>query len=161
LLAIAGISAGATAVAVVPAPALATPAAPAAPARTAASAGTARTGQPVGSARAHLTPSGRGATMPAPRTAAADPECNGSIRVHSPDGGDELWPAFNGSPLCTLRQGDTGVPVTKIQDALVKCYGQDLGPTGVDGNFGPLTDRSIRNVQNFKGLPATGVYDHI
>lgn len=84
--------------------------------------------------------------------------CNGSIRNELGNGEYELFPSYNGDPQCILSYGDQGLPVTKVQDGLQKCYGQDLGPGGVDGFYGDHTKRGVENVQRFKGLPVDGIY---
>jgi len=61
---------------------------------------------------------------------------------------------------CALRSGDNNLAVGKMQAALIDCYGQNLGPTGADNDFGNLTLQGVKNVQNFHGVaPIDGVYD--
>lgn len=49
-----------------------------------------------------------------------------------------------------LRAGDSGPDVSAVQAAL----GAD-----VDGEFGPLTERAVKNFQKRRGLAMTGVVD--
>lgn len=52
-----------------------------------------------------------------------------------------------------MRLGDTGDGVSQIQAAL-KGLGYDLEP---DGQFGPVTDRAVRDYQSKNGLGVDGV----
>lgn len=54
----------------------------------------------------------------------------------------------------TLRQGDLGGDVVKLQNALAK-HGFSAG--AADGNFGPATRSSVVQFQRAKGLSADGV----
>lgn len=59
---------------------------------------------------------------------------------------------------CVLGVGNTGDGVYKLQDALRRCYGQNIAH---DGAYGTQTANAVRNVQAFHGFPAgdrDGVY---
>ncbi|MFI6025000.1 peptidoglycan-binding protein [Amycolatopsis magusensis] len=113
-------------------------------------------------AAAALLPGAAGATV-----AAADPEtaaspratCNdyttfayGSTpyRVHIPSVGHQT-----AATDCTLRQGDSGPGVFVLQDALRRCYNQQIAQ---DAQYGPATRNAVQNVQNFHGLVTDGTY---
>jgi peptidoglycan hydrolase-like protein with peptidoglycan-binding domain len=57
------------------------------------------------------------------------------------------------SPSDNVRLGDTGDGVAQIQTAL-KSLGYDLEP---DGQFGPVTDRAVRDYQSKNNLTVDGV----
>lgn len=57
------------------------------------------------------------------------------------------------SPSDNVRLGDTGDGVSQIQTAL-KGLGYDLEP---DGQFGPVTDRAVRDYQSKNNLTVDGV----
>jgi peptidoglycan hydrolase-like protein with peptidoglycan-binding domain len=57
------------------------------------------------------------------------------------------------SPSDNVRLGDTGDGVSQIQTAL-KALGYDLQP---DGQFGPVTDRAVRDYQSKNSLTVDGV----
>jgi Putative peptidoglycan binding domain len=67
------------------------------------------------------------------------------------DGHDLASPRFAGEPTLEacfdnqgrLGEGATGDPVTRVQQALAD-LGADLGPTGVDGTYGPKTAAAVR-----------------
>jgi hypothetical protein len=99
------------------------------------------------------------AERPAPSTEAAESRCNGALRYPLSNGNYQLNPAYNGWRYCFLEPGDEGLAVTKLQDGLEKCYGQNLGPAGVDGKYGDYTTRAVQNVQRFKDQTPDGVYD--
>jgi hypothetical protein len=63
--------------------------------------------------------------------------------------------ARGGSVDCDLRRGDVTEGVYKLQDAAIRCYGQDLAR---DGNFGIETHKAVKNIQNFSRQPETGAY---
>ncbi|GAA0345498.1 peptidoglycan-binding protein [Streptomyces blastmyceticus] len=54
----------------------------------------------------------------------------------------------------TLRSGDTGDPVTRVQTALLAA-GQPLPGSGVDGNFGPETETAVTAFKTAQGLSPT------
>ena len=54
----------------------------------------------------------------------------------------------------TLRTGDSGSAVTKLQQALSK-LGSD--PGSADGTFGPLTEHAVVAFQQANGLAADGI----
>lgn len=58
--------------------------------------------------------------------------------------------------LPTLRRGSKGAYVTKAQ-TLLKERGYDLGPCGIDGDFGQATEKAVRAFQKDWGLTQDGV----
>lgn len=58
-------------------------------------------------------------------------------------------------PEGTLHRGDKGDAVKRLQEGLI-CYGV-LGKGGADGDFGPGTERAVRQVQEKEGLTQDGV----
>ena len=58
----------------------------------------------------------------------------------------------------TLKKGDKGEDVKKIQEAL-KSLEYDIGKTGVDGILGGKTEEAIKAFQEAKGLKITGIVD--
>lgn len=54
-----------------------------------------------------------------------------------------------------LKKGSTGDSVKALQ-ALLKGYGYNIGIYGVDGSFGPATDKAVRAYQKAKGLEVDG-----
>ena len=65
-------------------------------------------------------------------------------------------PAKDDGSLPTLRRGSKGAYVTKAQ-TLLKERGYDLGPCGIDGDYGPATEKAIRAFQKDWGLEQDGV----
>ena len=55
-----------------------------------------------------------------------------------------------------LRRGDKGEAVRGIQ-RLLQGKGYDLGPCGVDGDFGSATEKAVRQFQADHGLAADGI----
>ncbi|MEV6323800.1 peptidoglycan-binding domain-containing protein [Nocardia sp. NPDC051787] len=60
-----------------------------------------------------------------------------------------------GSYSCTLRQGDRGDGVVKLQNNLNRCYSADLAP---DGIFGEKTRSALITAQRAAGTAADGIY---
>lgn len=56
---------------------------------------------------------------------------------------------------CTLALGSSGAGVYVLQDALRRCYGQNIAQ---DAQYGSATRQAVKNVQAFHGLSADGVY---
>jgi Putative peptidoglycan binding domain len=56
---------------------------------------------------------------------------------------------------CVLGVGSRGEPVTYLQLALNRCYGQGIA---VDNIFGPQTRGAVMNVQRFHGIRVDGVF---
>ena len=54
-----------------------------------------------------------------------------------------------------LQKGASGGSVKALQ-AILRGYGYDLGRTGVDGDFGPVTDSCVRKYQSRNGLTTDG-----
>ena len=61
-----------------------------------------------------------------------------------------------GTKLPTLRNGSKGTYVKKAQE-LLKERGYDLGICGIDGDFGPATEKAVRQFQKDWGIEQTGV----
>lgn len=57
-----------------------------------------------------------------------------------------------------LKLKDRGPRVRDVQERLLK-LGYKLGPTGADGNFGPLTWKAVKAFQQKNGLAPTGIVD--
>lgn len=57
--------------------------------------------------------------------------------------------------LRVLTRGANGNPVKALQ-AILCGYGYDLGRTGVDGDFGPVTEAAVRKFQSRKNLEKDG-----
>lgn len=57
-------------------------------------------------------------------------------------------------PLPVLKRGSKGGSVRSLQTLLVTKAGQEIS---VDGDFGPATERAVRNVQAFFGLSVDGI----
>ena len=64
---------------------------------------------------------------------------------------DPVVPAWQ-----TLRKGSKGEAVRELQTVLLK-LGYDLGPCGVDGDFGKATEAAIRSFQSDHRLAVDGV----
>ena len=56
----------------------------------------------------------------------------------------------------TVRKGSKGDAVTELQAMLLK-LGYDLGPCGIDGDFGKSTDAAVRSFQSDHRLAVDGV----
>ena len=69
---------------------------------------------------------------------------------------------FGPSPLVTttskqtIRKGSKGEDVKACQEILMR-LGYDLGPCGVDGDFGKCTDAAVRKFQEERGLVVDGI----
>lgn len=93
-----------------------------------------------------------GLTVLLPGTAQAATSCNnftnrsawyenlaGTKFLHIPSYG-----ANTGNWNCVLGQGNQGLAVVVLQEALWSCYGQNIAR---DGNFGPMTREAVKNAQ--------------
>ena len=56
----------------------------------------------------------------------------------------------------TLRKGSKSTAVTEMQTILLK-LGYDLGPCGIDGDFGKSTDAAVRSFQSDHRLTVDGI----
>ena len=56
----------------------------------------------------------------------------------------------------TLRKGSKGDTVSELQTMLLK-LGYDLGPCGIDGDFGKATEAAVRSFQSDHRLAVDGV----
>jgi hypothetical protein len=153
MIAVAGVSAGAATVALAPAPAYAAPPSPA----------------EIAAAHTPWQPAavdgGPNTTLPVPRkhhartvtAATAEPACNSVLRWGNANGEHLFTPIDdNGFVDCTLRLGDAGAPVAKVQDALRLCYGKDVA---TDGVWGDTTQSAVRDVRASKSLGNPQQYD--
>ena len=70
-------------------------------------------------------------------------------------GGDSGFPDNPGWHP-TVRRGDRGTDVAYVQ-AILQQLGYDLGPAGVDGDFGRKTEEAVIAFQRKNGLVADGV----
>lgn len=92
----------------------------------------------------------------------AEPTCDGVVVVQSASGttsvpGGEVRVASSRTIACDMREGDVDDDAVRaVQEALVKCNGQDLT---VDGTFGAETRAALARIQEQGGLPADGFYD--
>ena len=57
-----------------------------------------------------------------------------------------------------IRRRDKGEKVKTLQQGLIR-LGYDLGPLGVDGDFGSKTEAAVRLFQSDNGLPVDAVWD--
>jgi murein L,D-transpeptidase YcbB/YkuD len=69
------------------------------------------------------------------------------------------WDPFN----CLLTRGDRSDAVRQLQNDMNICYHQQMWDllrkdVGVDGDFGPETERALRRVQQLSGTAADGEY---
>ena len=71
--------------------------------------------------------------------------------VPDPVGTGGLSPTFQ-----TLRKGSKGEAVTDLQTMLLK-LGYNLGPCGIDGDFGKATDAAVRRFQSDHRLTVDGI----
>ena len=61
-----------------------------------------------------------------------------------------------GNDMPTIRKGDKGEYVKKAQ-TLLKAMGYDLGPCGIDGDFGTATQKAVKAFQKDWGLKEDGI----
>ena len=59
----------------------------------------------------------------------------------------------------TLQRGDTGNDVKYVQTQMLKVLEVNIGKEGVDGDFGPSTEKAVKDIQKAIGLDVTGVID--
>jgi peptidoglycan hydrolase-like protein with peptidoglycan-binding domain len=74
--------------------------------------------------------------------------------------GPLTWNALpDGGPMPTLQQGSSGDVVRSLQTLLTNgAPGQwNATPQGIDGNFGPHTEASVKGFQTWGGVTADGV----
>ncbi|MBP3311043.1 MAG: peptidoglycan-binding protein [Butyricicoccus sp.] len=64
----------------------------------------------------------------------------------------------DGDDRRTLKRGMFGADVTEAQN-LLRQLGYDLGPYGVDGDFGSATEDAVKAFQVNVSLPETGIVD--
>jgi hypothetical protein len=106
--------------------------------------------------------SGLAVVSPITPVSAASPNCNsfsgGPWRVSDGHLVDANLPTFNRNPNCILGQGNTGKAVQVLQIALARCNNADLGSSGADGIYGPITRNIVLFIQAANGITADGVY---
>ncbi|MEU5404102.1 peptidoglycan-binding domain-containing protein [Streptomyces sp. NPDC005963] len=56
----------------------------------------------------------------------------------------------------TVRRGSTGNAVREAQ-CLLQYWGFDVGPSGVDGQFGARTEAAVRDIQAACGIGVDGI----
>jgi peptidoglycan hydrolase-like protein with peptidoglycan-binding domain len=83
----------------------------------------------------------------------AGPQTWNALRARAPSAPAPSAPAPSPAGP-TLRKGDMGPDVRKLQ-TLLEQHGVRTG--GVDGNFGPMTQKAVTAFQRAKGLNANGV----
>lgn len=71
-----------------------------------------------------------------------------------PDGGSVPEPTPTPTPTATLRRGSAGEEAKRLQEML-KSLGHYSG--GIDGDFGPGTERALKAFQRAEGLSVDGV----
>ena len=59
----------------------------------------------------------------------------------------------------TLQRGDTGNDVKYVQTQMLKVLEVNIGKEGVDGEFGPSTEKAVKDIQKAIGLDVTGIID--
>lgn len=60
--------------------------------------------------------------------------------------------------LAILKNGSIGIEVKTLQ-RLLKSYGYSLSPYGIDGEFGALTEKRLKEYQKKHGLEQNGITD--
>jgi murein L,D-transpeptidase YcbB/YkuD len=92
-------------------------------------------------------------SMPGLRCARAEQLGVGSsdrVRVPTVGNGSGNW-------HCQLGPGNDSVAVSRLQIALVSWCNLSAGLT-VDGDYGPLTQQAVKNVQHAYGITVDGIY---
>ena len=92
---------------------------------------------------------------------AATPTCTKSVTYQS-----AIVPASSsGSVTCLMSRGANSDAVYKLQDTLNDCYAaalestdRNLWPITRDGDFGPNTQKALRQVQAREGIDDDGKY---
>ena len=82
------------------------------------------------------------------------PGCAYEVKDPGPGAEKEVNPYPE--PVKNLRRGAVGDTVKWVQWALLR-RGYDLGPDGVDGEFGRMTDAAVKAFQKEKGLSVDGI----
>lgn len=90
-------------------------------------------------------------TLAAGSASAARPTCTTSTE----DGGALLPSAANHNIDCSLRRGDRGDGVERLQATLVECHKASLVKDGV---FGSKTETALRHAQSSAGVQDDGIY---
>lgn len=124
----------------------------------AALAGSVALATPASAAPAPASPASTALAEPAGTEVLALPTCNGAawIPVSTSPRRYLFVPVYNGSYACILQLGNyNNWGVVALQNALVRCYGQNIA---IDGDFGSATKTALQNAQRREGIPADGVY---
>ena len=82
--------------------------------------------------------------------AGVDYASNSEFRIQN----SELMESATSRPI--IRKGSKGPAVTELQTMLLK-LGYDLGPCGIDGDFGKSTDAAVRSFQSDHRLTVDGI----
>jgi hypothetical protein len=86
--------------------------------------------------------------------------CDGVVVVQSASGTAEVPGGVTrteSSSECSIDEGGGGEDAVRaLQDALVRCNGQDIE---VDGEFGQQTSEAVARVEEQNGLEIDGTYD--
>ena len=82
------------------------------------------------------------------------PGCAYEVKDPGPGAEKEINPYPE--PARNLRRGAVGDGVKWVQWALLR-RGYDLGPDGVDGEFGRMTDAAVKAFQKAAGLSVDGI----
>jgi peptidoglycan hydrolase-like protein with peptidoglycan-binding domain len=99
-------------------------------------------------------------TSAVPASAVTVPNCGGTSLARGFFSGLPMRvpTVANGHPAqwgCNLPPGSTGTPVARLQIDLNACYKAGLR---VDGDYGPLTERAVKNVQRKEHVTVDGEY---
>ncbi|WFE39137.1 peptidoglycan-binding domain-containing protein [Micromonospora sp. WMMD998] len=111
-----------------------------------------------------VTTAGGAVAVSSPAQAAL-PHCNGAgvyTSTWSGARGATAWiPAYITNTFsfnCLLTRGDHNSGVGELQRTLQGIYSRNLGPSGVDNDFGGYTQSALRSVQSDLGISADGEY---
>ncbi|WP_327005436.1 peptidoglycan-binding protein [Dactylosporangium sp. NBC_01737] len=72
-----------------------------------------------------------------------------------------------GNRNCWMQRGHKGDGVRMLQITLHDCYGEWLDAVGfpydinADGDFGPITERALKEVQHHEGIGDDGIYGKV
>jgi murein L,D-transpeptidase YcbB/YkuD len=102
-----------------------------------------------------------GITLTSVTSASAAVSCTGTSLVQGVGTSDQVRvpTVGNGSGNwhCQLGLGNDSVAVSRLQIALDSWCNLSAGLT-VDGDYGPLTQQAVRNVQHAYGITVDGIY---
>ncbi|WP_327398337.1 peptidoglycan-binding domain-containing protein [Streptomyces phaeochromogenes] len=95
---------------------------------------------------------------------ATAPAANAAVQGHCNNGATRSWPggymvmpatSYEGSVLCWMDYGSTGLGVWYLQRDLKQCYGANIA---VDEVFGSATRAALIAAQKKEGITADGLY---